>query len=265
LPFAADRAMADLMARYAIPRGVPDALLEGLGWDAEGRIYETLEDLQGYAARVASTVGVMMTLLMGVREPGALARACDLGVAMQLTNIARDVGEDALAGRLYLPRQWLREEGVDVPGFLAAPTPSPALARVIARLLDAARGLYQRSQSGIAELPASCRPAILAAAMIYSAIGGEVAARGFDSITTRARVSGWRKVQLLAQAIAQAPRVAREPMAPPLEATAFLIDAVACARLAPIKEPRGFEAFRESFVRTLAIFERLERAEQFGD
>jgi len=110
-PIAADRAMADLVRRYAIPRTVPEALLEGLAWDAEGRRYETLEGLHDYAARVAGTVGVMMTLIMGARDPQALARACDLGSAMQLTNIARDVGEDARAGRLYLPLLWLREAG----------------------------------------------------------------------------------------------------------------------------------------------------------
>lgn len=95
LALAADRTMADLLRCSAIPLAVPLALLEGLAWDAEGRTYERLDDLFDYAVRVAGTVGVMMTLLMGVRSRRALARACDLGVAMQLTNIARDVGEDA--------------------------------------------------------------------------------------------------------------------------------------------------------------------------
>ena len=107
------------------PAALPEALLEGLAWDAEGRSYETLDDLFDYAARVAGTVGVMMTLIMGVRSPEALARACDLGVAMQLTNIARDVGEDARMGRIYLPRQWLREAGVDAEAFLADPQARP--------------------------------------------------------------------------------------------------------------------------------------------
>ncbi len=99
------------------------------GWDCEGRRYATLEDLHAYAARVAGTVGVMMTLLMGVRDPHALARACDLGVAMQLTNIARDVGEDARAGRLYLPLEWLEEAGLDRRRLSRrARSPRPALA-----------------------------------------------------------------------------------------------------------------------------------------
>ena len=97
-----------------MPRILPDALLEGLAWDAMGRRYATLSDLRAYSARVASAVGAMMCVLMRVRDRDALARACDLGVAMQLTNIARDVGEDAREGRLYLPTDWLAGAGVDL-------------------------------------------------------------------------------------------------------------------------------------------------------
>ena len=146
-PYAADRAMADLMRRCAIPASLPEALLEGLAWDAEGRSYETLDELFDYAARVAGAVGVMMTLIMGVRAPHALARACDLGVAMQLTNIARDVGEDARLGRVYLPRQWLREAGIDADAWLADPNLDERLPSVVARLL----GRRMRST------PRSCR------------------------------------------------------------------------------------------------------------
>ena len=110
---AADRALADVVAKFQIPHAVPAALLEGFAWDAEGRVYDDLPALRAYAMRVAGTVGVMMSLLMGVRSPGALARAADLGVGMQLSNIARDVGEDARLGRVYLPRDWLREAGID--------------------------------------------------------------------------------------------------------------------------------------------------------
>ena len=103
----AGRAFADVAARYAIPREIPEALVEGFAWDARGKRYERLSDLHGYAVRVAGTVGAMMSLVMEVRDPEALARACDLGIAMQLTNIARDVGDGARIGRLYLPAEWL--------------------------------------------------------------------------------------------------------------------------------------------------------------
>ena len=128
--------MADLMRRYAIPAALPEALLEGLAWDAEGRSYETIDELFDYAARVAGAVGVMMALIMDVRSPQALARACDLGVAMQLTNIARDVGEDARLGRIYLPRQWLREAGIDADAWLSGPNLDERLRPIVARLLE---------------------------------------------------------------------------------------------------------------------------------
>ena len=132
---------------------------------------ENLDDVQAYAARVAGSVGAMMTVLMGIRDPATLARACDLGVAMQLTNIARDVGEDARSGRLYLPRAWLRAEGIDPDAWLAAPIFTPAIGHVVARLLRAADQLYRRAEDGIAGLPRGCRPAIFAARHIYAAIG----------------------------------------------------------------------------------------------
>ena len=111
MAFAPDRALATVVRDFDMPLALVSALLEGFEWDAEGRRYETIEDLQAYAARVAGSVGAMMAVVMRTRSEQALARACDLGVAMQLTNIARDVGEDARSGRLYLPLQWLREAG----------------------------------------------------------------------------------------------------------------------------------------------------------
>ncbi|HEV7439074.1 MAG TPA: phytoene/squalene synthase family protein [Methylobacterium sp.] len=221
----ADRALADIVSAHAIPRALPAALLEGLAWDAEGRRYETLSDLQAYAARVASSVGAMMTLIMGVRDPAVLARACDLGVAMQLTNIARDVGEDARAGRLYLPVAWLRAEGIDPDAFLAAPESSPALARLVERLLAVADGLYARSEAGIPGLPLACRPAIRAARLIYAEIGREVERGGLDPVARRARVAGSRKTFLLLRAAVPRPAAAG-PSAPSLRETRFLVEAV---------------------------------------
>ena len=168
LPLAADRAFAAAVADFAIPRELPEALLEGLAWDAGGRRYDTLADLHAYAARVAGSVGVMMALIMGVRDPAALARACALGAAMQLTNIARDVGEDARAGRLYLPLSWMREAGLDPDHWLAAPSFDPKLAGLVRRLLDEADRLYAAGEAGIAALPFSCRTGIRAAGLLYA-------------------------------------------------------------------------------------------------
>jgi phytoene synthase len=95
----------------------------------------------------------MMTLLMGRRDAATLARACDLGVAMQLTNVARDVGEDARRSRIYLPLQWLRTEGVDPARLAAPPAFTSGLGRVVARLLFEADRLYRRAEPGIERLP----------------------------------------------------------------------------------------------------------------
>src|SRR5690606_31568013 len=189
----ADVALAWVVREHAIGRAPLDALLEGYRWDVERRRYEELEPLRAYAARVAASVGVVMTRIMGVHDTLTLARAADLGVAMQLTNIARDVGEDARAGRLYLPLRWLREEGIDPEAFLAAPRPLDGVRVAVCRLLDHAQALYRRAAAGIPRLPADCRTAIAAASAIYADIGRVIRARGYDSISSRAFTSSARK------------------------------------------------------------------------
>lgn len=229
LDIAADRAFADVVARFGIPYRLPAALLEGFAWDAEGRRYETLGDVRAYAARVAGAVGAMVAMLMGVRDPSVAARACDLGVAMQLTNIARDVGEDARNGRLYLPQAWLREAGIDPDAFLAEPRHGPRLAAVVQDLLAAADTLYARADAGIPALPARCRPGILAASRLYQGIGRELARQGHDSITTRAVVPGRRKLGLVAEAGLNGAPAPVDLNAPALPETSYLVDAVRAA------------------------------------
>ena len=194
---AVDRAFAAVVEDFALPRALPEALLEGFAWDVEARRYNDLPSLIGYAMRVAGTVGVMMALLMGTRDPAMLSAACDLGCAMQLTNIARDVGEDARAGRIYLPLAWLREEGIDPDGWLAAPAFTPGIGRIVARLLAEASALYARAEPGVARLPARCRPAIRAARLLYQGIGEAAAQAGFDTVASRAVVPMSAKLALL--------------------------------------------------------------------
>ncbi|MBX7079917.1 MAG: phytoene/squalene synthase family protein [Nannocystaceae bacterium] len=195
-----ERALARCVGEHGIARAVPDALLEGFAWDATGRTVEDEDALLAYAVRVASTVGVAMTAIMGVRSRDALARACDLGVAMQLTNIARDVGEDARRGRVYLPNTWLDEAGIDRAALLANPSHGPALASVVARTLTLADRFYDAAAPGIALLPRDCRPAIAAARSIYADIGRDLREHGCDAVGRRAHTSAWRKLQLLARA-----------------------------------------------------------------
>jgi phytoene synthase len=262
----ADRAFAMLVAGEGVPREVFDALIEGFTWDAGSRRYADMAALRAYAFRVAGTVGIAMAILMGARSREALARACDLGVAMQLTNIARDVGEDARAGRLYLPLQWLRAEGIDPEAWLAAPEFNPGIARVVSRLLRAADAIYARADSGIALLPRGCRPAIRAARHIYAGIGRELERQGLDSVSRRAIVPAWRKLALLARAAlgSSAPALAH---AAPLPEAAGLIRAVArgapeAAPLLPPPAPAGGLDERISWLVTL--FDRLQREDQAG-
>ena len=261
LPLAVDRAFADTVARFGIPRSLPEGLLEGLAWDAVGRRYETLSDLRAYAARVAGTVGAMMAVLMGARWPEAIARACDLGVAMQLTNIARDVGEDARAGRLYLPLAWLRDAGIDPQAWLVRPTFSPALGATIQRLLQEADALYLRSGAGIAHLPLTCRPGIRLARTLYADIGREIERRGGDSVSHRAKVSTGRKFALAAQTLVAMALPQPRELAPVLEEAQFLVDAVAADVLPQPVSP----AWRLSrkLIWLIDLFERLERRELF--
>lgn len=230
-----ERGFADVVRRHAIPRAIPEALIEGLGWDAAGIRYETFDDLSAYAVRVAGTVGLMMTLVMGERDPQVLARAGDLGVAMQYTNIARDIGEDAGNGRLYLPQVWLREAGIDPDAFLAAPLPGPEIRAIVERLLGEAEALYERSLAGIAALPGNCALGINAARLIYREIGREIA-RGVDPVTTRAFTTRKQKLRLVAEALASRPSDRSGLMAPAVPAMADLLTAIARAP-APASAP----------------------------
>ena len=264
MAFAPDRALATVVRDFDMPLELVSALLEGFEWDAEGRRYETIEDLQAYAARVAGSVGAMMAVVMRTRTEQALARACDLGVAMQLTNIARDVGEDARSGRLYLPLQWLRDAGLDPDTWLANPIFDTRVASVISRVIAAADALYQRSEHGIGHLPRDCRPAIRAARLVYAEIGRALEKTGLDSINRRAVVSNARKLALLARASGAMLVAPADPKhhLPVLPANQFLVEA---AKLPVQMGARDSTPRRRSFSEraqwAAELFERLERAD----
>jgi phytoene synthase len=266
MDFAADRALAHVVARFSIPRELPEALLDGLAWDAEGRRYETLPELYAYAARVAGAVGAMMALVMGQRAPKIVARACDLGVAMQLTNIARDIGEDARAGRLYLPLSWLREAGIDPDRWLAQPVFTGEIAGIVQRLLDCADALYGRATHGIENLPWSCRPGMYSARALYAEIGRELERVGLDSISQRAVVSTSRKLKVLAGTLVKfetewAPARTLAPMGQ-LDETRFLIDAVAATPTPDAPVEVGARPIEDRVVWVIELFSRLEQRDR---
>ncbi|WP_439102456.1 phytoene/squalene synthase family protein [Congregibacter sp.] len=256
-----DRALARVVYDYALPRELLEALLQGFAWDVQSRAYKDLGSVYRYGVRVAGSVGVMMALLMGVRDPGMLARAADLGVAMQLTNIARDVGEDARAGRVYLPKRWLREVGLSPQALIENPVFSPELATVVARLLSAAECLYARADSGISGLPARCRPGIYAARKLYAGIGHELLRRGGDSVSQRTVLPAHRKLLLTASSLVP-PRVNLAHLhADPLPQVRYLIRAVDSLP-APevVEQPR--DGFAGDVDWVLNVFAELEKRDR---
>ena len=257
-----DHALSLVVQQYALPRHLLDALIEGFAWDAQGRCYDTLEDVQAYGARVAGSVGAMMCWIMGPRDAPTLARACELGVAMQLTNIARDVGADAALGRIYLPRAWLRQAGVDAEAWLAAPRFDAALGAVVERLLQEADRLYALGQTGIGALPPDCRAAILAAGLIYAEIGVQLRRDGLNSVDKRTVVSTGRKLVLLASAWTQARFIyVPSQSAAPLAAIDGLVQACGTQSHDGKRSGPGWFPNRAMPQRVEWMFELLERRE----
>jgi phytoene synthase len=186
---AIDRAFAAVVEKHAIARALPEALLAGMEMDARGQRYDSESPLLLYCFRVASTVGLMMTRVMGPSDDSAYLHAAELGVAMQLTNIARDVGEDARRGRVYLPSDLCEDHGFDPTTLATLPVATQPLKEVVRALLQRAREHYQSADRGIPLLPRDCRLAIASSRHIYSGIGDAVAANDYDSIRTRAYVT----------------------------------------------------------------------------
>ncbi|MTH98770.1 phytoene/squalene synthase family protein [Roseibium sp. RKSG952] len=251
-----DRAFQMVVRHFAIPRLLPDALIEGFAWDAGARTYQSFGDVKAYAARVASTVGVMMTLIMGSRDETTLARAADLGLAMQLTNIARDVGEDALNGRVYLPLDWLPEHQHDLGAFLSSSGDLRHVRSATRRLLEEADTLYARALTGVAGLPLGCRIAIASAGLIYQAIGREVAGNGYDSISKRAFTSSSRKLALVGRACLVTGLTRHHDPSPPDPAAAFLVVPCAQASAPPV---RGLDAKAARMLELIALAEIRRR------
>lgn len=188
-------ALARVVAKHGIPPRHPMELIEGFAMDVEGRHYATLEDVCCYCYHVAGVVGVMMAMIMGVRDRETLNRACDLGIAFQLTNIARDVVPDAEAGRLYLPAAWLAEAGIAAtPQAVADPANRAAVFKVAERLLNEADRYYVSARHGLPALPIRAAWAIAAARRVYRDIGGVVRQRRTRAWDQRAVVSRYRKM-----------------------------------------------------------------------
>lgn len=205
-------AFQEVATRHAIPPQQAFDHLEGFAMDVRDTHYETLEDTLRYCYHVAGVVGLMMARVMGVRNEAVLDRACDLGLAFQLTNIARDIVEDAETGRCYLPAQWLAEEGIGRQQ-IADPVNREKLARLAQRLVAAAEPYYDSARVGLAGLPLRSAWAIASAHGVYREIGVKVSAAGPRAWDRRQGTSRAEKIALLMKgaALAISSRVASTP------------------------------------------------------
>lgn len=181
-------ALQRVVQRYRIPDRYPLELLEGFAMDVDCRRYHGIEETITYCYHVAGVVGLMMSHIMGVREEATHRRAADLGIALQMTNIARDVVDDALVGRVYLPLDWLREADL-APEELLAAERRACLSKVVARLLREADRYYASGDLGIRRLPFRSAWAVAVARGVYWEIGRLVRGRGHAAWNERAVAS----------------------------------------------------------------------------
>jgi phytoene synthase len=189
-------AWADTQRRFAIPRGYADQLIDGITRDLRQTRYGSFGELTEYCYGVASTVGLMTMYVIGFRNEEALPYAVKLGIALQLTNILRDVGEDWRAGRLYLPQEELDDFGVSESAIANGRVDEKW--RAFMRFqISRARQLYQEAEAGIALLDADGRFAIAAAAGLYRAILERIEANDYDVFRQRAHLGAWGKVRRL--------------------------------------------------------------------
>ena len=192
--------MLDLMREASIPQEPVIALIDGVRSDVYLHALASEAQLIRYAYQVAGTVGLMMSMVLDVHEREAWPFAIDLGIAMQLTNIARDVGEDAQKGRLYLPKTWVGE--LD-PSHVVEPSEAAAvqLRHGTQQVLALAQRYYDSGLAGVSYLPNSARYGIVVAAMVYREIGQVIEQVNYQTWDRRAIVPHSRKLLCASKAL----------------------------------------------------------------
>jgi phytoene synthase len=201
-------ALADTVRGRGIPKQYLYDVLEGCLMDLEPRVYETFADLRGYCYRVAAAVGLCCLCIWGFKsengEAERLAESC--GLALQLTNILRDVREDAGRGRVYLPRQDLRRFKVGADEFLEE-RPSTAVRELLAFEGRRAYEYFDESRRLVRLVEPVGRPALRAIVGVYRALLDEIARRDYDVLSARVSVPRWRKATITLKSLLQRSRV----------------------------------------------------------
>jgi phytoene synthase len=196
-------ALADTVRRHGLPRRYIEAVIDGVEMDIEPRPFLTFDELYRYCYRVASAVGLSCLHIWGYRSSAgraeALAEAC--GVALQLTNIVRDVKQDALDGRVYLPQEDLDRFGI-VRKDLMADRPDAPTRRLLAFEAQRAYAYYDQSAPLVDLVAPVGRPGLRAIVGIYRALLNEVVRRDYDVFSARVAISPWRKSAIAISALA---------------------------------------------------------------
>ena len=190
-------AFADMARRHRMPPEYPLAFLDAMAMDLTRARYETFEDLTEYTYGSASVVGLMMCCVVGVSDEAALRHAHDLGLAMQLTNFWRDIGEDwAQRGRVYLPQEDLRRFGYS-EAMLADGVVNDAFVDLMRFEIARARAFYASADAGIPYITPECRLPVRLARVLYARILDKIEQNGYDVFTRRARTTGLEKAAAL--------------------------------------------------------------------
>ena len=193
------RAFADMAGQVGMPPELPLAFLDAMQMDLTRTRYQTYDDLLTYTYGSASVVGLMMCCLFGVTQPDTLRRAYDLGLAMQLTNFWRDIGEDyRLRGRIYLPLEDMERFGY-TEDMLAHEVVNPQFRALMAFQIARAREGYASADRGIPQLPAAAQRPVRLARVLYSRILGKIEDADFDVFRRRVRTSALEKVAEVAR------------------------------------------------------------------
>jgi phytoene synthase len=195
-------ALADTVNLRGVPARHLHEVIDGVEMDLTPRVYATFDDLYGYCYRVASAVGLCCLAIWGYASDGgraeAMAEAC--GVALQLTNILRDVGEDARNGRIYLPHDELARFGVS-PEELTAAVPSEGMRALFAEQAKRAYSYYETAAPLAGLVAPIGRPVLGAIAGIYRALLDEIVRRDYNVLNGRVRIPGWRKAAIAVGAL----------------------------------------------------------------
>ncbi len=186
-------AWQDLLNAHKIPQNLPLELMQGVLMDTHTKRYETFDELYVYCYRVASTVGLMSSEILGYSDKIALRYAEALGIAMQLTNILRDVKEDAAIGRIYLPQEDLRKFGVSKEQIFAGEM-SENFIKMMKFQIERARDYYRTGENGISLLEKDSRFTVLLASRIYARILDEIERQNYDVFTRRAHTTSAQKL-----------------------------------------------------------------------